>query len=435
MGKRLTAMLLCLALGCPLLSVSAAAAESDRAFTPDNPTPPAVEAPVEPEATPVEPEVPAEDAVGTVSYANLEKRVRENNPTVRMLQENIEYINDIDYEKMYDKLRDNLALSAKMRWGLLQSSLMNPATEAGNTYISNSLSSSTSSARDAFEDLKSGQLQKDNEAAKRQLENTQEQVIMGAETLYIAILEMQNTRSGLQRQLDALDRSLAEMEIRQKYGQISALTMQQVQNGRTQLASGIATLDMNLANCLCQLEVMLGLSPTGTLTLSEIPEITDEQIAEMAALEDALAVTKEKSYELYEAQKTLDEAEETYRDTKNTGGGLQSMEYKQAVHAYDAAKYTYQATIQNFELSFRSMYAAVADYRQILTAAESALEYQRSDYAASQLKYQHGTISQNALLEAQDALATAETAVLTAKHNLFTAYHNYQLAVEHGILN
>ena len=114
---------------------------------------------------------------------------------------------------------------------------------------------------------------------------------------------------------------------------------------------------------------------------------------------------------------------------------MKSTAYKSAVRTYDAAKFTHQATVQNFELSFRTMYAAVADYRQILTAAESALDYQRSSYAATELKFQHGTISKNALLEAQDALATAETDVLTAKHNLFTAYHNYQLAVDHGILN
>ena len=80
---------------------------------------------------------------------------------------------------------------------------------------------------------------------------------------------MQNTRASLQRQLDALDRTVEEMELRYKLGQISALTLQQVKNGRTQLASGIATLDMNIRNYTRQLEVMLGLEQTGSLTLTD----------------------------------------------------------------------------------------------------------------------------------------------------------------------
>jgi len=444
MRNRFTSIVLTLALCGSLLSATASAEEANRAFAPDQPVPAvsqdsaSIEAPAE--TAPVVPEIPAEDPEGTVSYENLEKRMRENNPTVRMLQENIEIINEIDYDELYDDLRKRMAEIAKAQWIMKD---VGPDADAIRDYLGieydsytyHTMDSAYDSLRDTFEDLKDGQLQKDNELAKQQLENTQYQVIMGAETLYIAILEMQNSRAGLQRQLDALDRSLAEMEIRQKYGQVSALTLHQVQNGRTQLASGIATLDMNISNYTCQLEVMLGLAPSGTLQLTELPEISNTQITEMQTLDDALALTKEKSYELYEADQTLEDAKEKFRADKSASGGLQSTAYKSAVRTYDAAKFTHQATIQNFELSFRTMYTAVANYRQVLDAAESALEYQRSNCAATELKYQHGTISKNTLLEAQDALATAETDVLTAKHNLFTAYHNYQLAVDRGILN
>jgi len=116
-------------------------------------------------------------------------------------------------------------------------------------------------------------------------------------------------------------------------------------------------------------------------------------------------------------------------------GGLKSTAYQQALHTFNAAKYTHMATTQNFELAFRTTYAAVADYQQVLKASESALEYQKASYAATELKYRQGSISKNALLTAQDELATAENTVLTAKHNLFTAYHNYLWAVEHGIMN
>ena len=436
MRRQITAMALSLALCGSLLSATALAAE-----TPSGAADAAMAAAgVKDGQTVTQKELYAADPEGTVSFANLEARVRENNLTIRMLEESIASIDVVDYEKMYDELKDGLNEIAKIQRTMLQLGQLDSAM--GNTSLSGSFSSeyifsnldaSYDSLRETFDDLKDGKIQGDYAAAKRQLENAENQVVMGAETLYMAILEMQNTRASLQRQLDALDRTVEEMELRYKLGQISALTLQQVKDGRTQLASGIATLDMNIRNYTRQLEVMLGLEQTGSLTLAEPPQVSDKQVAEMD-YDTALAAAKEKSYDLFAAQKTLDEAEETYKDSIK-GYGQNNYHYKSAVHTYEAAKYTYQSTVQSFEMNFRTMYDAVADYQQVLKASQSALDYQKNACAASQLKYQQGTISKNSLLEAQDSLASAEADVATAKHNLFSAYHTYLWAVEYGILN
>lgn len=436
MRRQITAMALSLALCGSLLSATALAAE-----TPSGAADAAMAAAgVKDGQTVTQKELYAADPEGTVSFANLEARVRENNLTIRMLEESIASIDVVDYEKMYDELKDGLNEIAKIQRTMLQLGQLDSAM--GNTSLSGSFSSeyifsnldaSYDSLRETFDDLKDGKIQGDYAAAKRQLENAENQVVMGAETLYMAILEMQNTRASLQRQLDALDRTVEEMELRYKLGQISALTLQQVKNGRTQLASGIATLDMNIRNYTRQLEVMLGLEQTGSLTLAEPPQVSDKQVAEMD-YDAALAAAKEKSYDLFAAQKTLDDAEETYKDSIK-GYGQNNYHYKSAVHTYEAAKYTYQSTVQSFEMNFRTMYDAVADYQQVLKASQSALDYQKNACAASQLKYQQGTISKNSLLEAQDSLASAEADVATAKHNLFSAYHTYLWAVEYGILN
>lgn len=429
-------MALSLALCGSLLSATALAAE-----TPSGAADAAMAAAgVKDGQTVTQKELYAADPEGTVSFANLEARVRENNLTIRMLEASIASIDVVDYEKMYDELKDGLNEIAKIQRTMLQLGQLDSAM--GNTslsgsfsseYIFSSLDASYDSLRETFDDLKDGKIQDDYAAAKRQLENAENQVVMGAETLYMAILEMQNTCSSLQRQLDALDRTVEEMELRYKLGQISALTLQQVKDGRTQLSSGIATLDMNIRNYTRQLEVMLGLEQTGSLTLTEPPQVSDKQVAEMD-YDTALASAKEKSYDLFAAQKTLDGAEETYKDSIK-GYGQNNYHYKSAVHTYEAAKYTYQSTVQSFEMNFRTMYDAVADYQQVLKASQSALDYQKNACAASQLKYQQGTISKNSLLEAQDSLASAEADVATAKHNLFSAYHTYLWAVEYGILN
>jgi len=367
-----------------------------------------------------------QDAEGTVSFENLEQRVLDNATTVKMLDETIASIDATDFDKMYDDLRDGLNGIASIQQGLIL------AGQKG-TYTYDKLADQYAAMEKTFDDLKEGKLQTDAEAAKRQLQDAKNQTVMGAETLYIAILEMQNTRQGLQRQLDAMDRSVAEMELRYQLGQISALTLQQVKDGRTQLQSGLATLEMNLANYTRQLEVMLGLPQTGTLILEEVPKVSKSQVEEMS-LEEDLAAAKEKSYTLYAAKRDLDEAKETYDDARDQYG-TNDYQRKSAEHTYAAAQYTYQSSLESFELNFRTAFAAVADYQQVLEASESALAYQQSSYAASELKYQQGTISKNTLLTAQDDLRAAEDAVTTARHNLFSAYNTYLWAVEYGILN
>lgn len=367
-----------------------------------------------------------QDAEGTVSFENLEQRVRENATTVKMLDETIASIDATDFDEMYDDLRDGLNGIAAIQQGLILAGQK-------SSYTYDKLTDQYASMEQTFDDLKDGKLQKEAEAAKRQLEDAKNQTVLGAETLYIAILEMQNTRQGLQRQLDAMDRSVEEMELRYQLGQISALTLQQVKDGRTQLQSGLATLEMNLGNYTRQLEVMLGLPQTGTLALEEVPRVSPSQV-ERLSLEDGLAAAKEKSYTLYAAQRDLDDAKEAYDDARDRYHA-NDYEMKSAEHTYAAAQYTYQSSVESFELSFRTAYAAVADYQQVLEASESALSYQQASYAASELKYQQGTISKNTLLTAQDDLRAAEDAVTTARHNLFSAYNSYLWAVEYGILN
>lgn len=367
-----------------------------------------------------------QDAEGTVSFENLEQRVLDNATAVKMLDETIASIDATDFDKMYDDLRDGLNGIAAIQQGLIL------AGQKG-TYTYDKLADQYAAMEKTFDNLKEGKLQTDAEAAKRQLQDAKNQTVMGAETLYIAILEMQNTRQGLQRQLDAMDRSVAEMELRYQLGQISALTLQQVKDGRTQLQSGLATLEMNLANYTRQLEVMLGLPQTGTLILEEVPKVSKIQVEEMS-LEKDLAAAKEKSYTLYAAKRDLDEAKETYDDARDQYG-TNDYQRKSAEHTYAAAQYTYQSSLESFELNFRTAFAAVADYQQVLEASESALAYQQSSYAASELKYQQGTISKNTLLTAQDDLRAAEDAVTTARHNLFSAYNTYLWTVEYGILN
>ena len=372
-------------------------------------------------------EIPAPDPVGQLSFANLESRLRENNLTVLMLEESIASVDAMDFEKMQNDLRDQLNAIAKLQY----LSIVYPEAAGGMTF--DSLQASYDALEEQFNDLKEGKIQDDYEAVVRQLRNTEDQMVLGAETMYVSILELQNTDAQLQRSLAAMNRTVQEMELRYDLGQISALQLQQTESGRTQLKSSLETVEMNLDNLIAQMELMIGAEQTGTLKLGEVPDVTDEQIAAMN-LDKDLAAAKAASYALYDAQRTLNDAKETYEDAID-GKGLNSYQRKSAEHTWKAAQYTYEAAVQSFELSFRTAFNAVGDQQQILKASQTALALQQDTYASMELKYQQGSISKNALQDAKDDLDDAQTAVDTARHNLFTAYRTYRWAVDKGLLN
>lgn len=369
-------------------------------------------------------EIPAPDPVGQLSFANLENRMRENNLTILMLEESIASIDEIDFDKQIDDLRQQLN---KIAASITALRLM------GDSEAADALQANYDSMKAQFDQLYEGDVQDDYDAAVRQLRNTEDQMIKTAETIYINILELQNTDAQLQRSLAAMNRTVQEMELRYDLGQISALQLQQTESGRTQLKSSLETVEMNLDNLIVQMEVMIGAEQTGALKLGEIPDVTDEQIAAMD-LEKDLAAAKEVSYALFDAQKTLNDAKETYEDAID-GKGINSYQRKSAEHTWKAAQYTYEAAVQSFELSFRTAFNAVADQQQILKASRTALALQQDTYASMELKYQQGSISKNALQDAKDDLDDAQTAVDTARHNLFTAYRTYRWAVDKGLLN
>ena len=225
------------------------------------------------------------------------------------------------------------------------------------------------------------------------------------------------------------------MELRYSLGQISALTLNQTKSGRTALVSGMETLAMNIKTYKMQLENMLGASLTGEIKLGALPAVTEAQIAALDADRD-FSAAHEKSYELYAAARTLQDARETFLDSASQYHyNEKNSSYQMAQHTWTAAQDTYNVTVRGYELKFRTLYEQVRDYYQVWNASKDALETQRQLYQVSELQYKQGNISQNALLSAKDSLSEKEEAVRTAANNLFSSYNNYCWAVQSGILN
>ena len=440
MKTRLLALLLAGAAALSLLGVSALAAEEDgpeasaaqtREETSEGEAAPEGETPEDGAETGEEPEeeyIP--DPVGALTFENLERRMRENNLTLLALEENVQAIQVIDYDEMYEDLRKALNEIASAQWTMITS-----IPYGFGSLMASSLDTQYDALEEQFEAIKDGELQKDNEDAIWQLQTLQDQMVLAGETTYLGVVELENSLKTVDRNLETLDRTLQELELRYELGQISSQTLEQTRASRAALVSTRQTLVSNISNYKLQLELMAGGELTGQVQLGALPRVTDQQLEEMN-LEEDLAAAKEASYDLYEAGLTLDDARETY----NKAGGdshynKESYEWQAASHQWKAAQYTYDAAVQNFETAFRTLYLQVKDCKQVLDAAGTALAVKQSDYAVAQLKQEQGSISQNELLEARDAVDEAREAADTAANDLFSAYRTYRWAVDRGILN
>ena len=368
------------------------------------------------------------DAEGTLRFENLSARMKTGYYTVMSLEENIAAIECIDYDKMYEDLRDGLNQIAEAQWMMLQ------IPGAGETYTYKSLQDQYDALRKTFDDIKDGKLQQDNADLVRQLRDAENQLLMAGQTLYINLLGLEDQSAALTRQTAALDRTIEEVKLRYELGQVSAMTLQQTETGKAQVESGKAALDAAVAQLRRQLNAMTGEELTAPLTLNALPGVTAEQLAAIDVEKD-LEKAKAVSYDLYAAKLTLDDADEEYKDKAgDLGYNEDNYEYIAVKHRWQAAQYTHNAAVQNFELSFRSLYDSVQSYASALNAAKVSLECERSDLAAAQLRYEQGTISENALHTAEDELYTAQDTVSGAERDLFTAYNNYRWAVDYGLL-
>lgn len=367
---------------------------------------------------------PDPDPEGTVSWANLESRIREGSLNSLILSENISGIQGIDYEMMFEDLRDQINEIANFQWAM--------AMVGGD---SSSLDQAYDALRDTLDELKDGELQADNADVVWQLEDMTNQVVSGGQSLYLTILELEAQAEDGQRGLETLDRNLEQLRLREQLGQVSRQTVAELEQTRAETVSQLSTLDVTIATLKEQLQTMLGEEPTGELALGDLPAL-EETGWEEPDYDADLEAAKAASWTLRSAQKTLEDAEETWEDAQDDYRAKQE-EYllQQAEHTWNAAQLTYQSEVESFETGFKSLYDSLADYEQILESKQSALSWQQTLLETAEKKYELGLISHSALLDVRDDVASAQSAVDSAQRDLFSARNSYTWAVERGLLS
>lgn len=411
---------------------------------------------------------------GTLAFSQIGERVKANNLTLKAAQESLKQAKAMDWDDAIDEMEDAIdnldiqisqllngssaqleqakkdldsslssVITSKDGLSGLGSVIQNTITVSTLTTLSQygkmqaeSLKSTKESLEDQLDDLKEQKqdYQKTLKDTERQIDYAADQTISGAESLYLTILSTQLQLDGLKNNtLASTQRSLKEIELRYQLGQVSKLTLTQVQNGYESLASSITSLENTVSTLYSSLQSLMGDVPTGKLRLLDTPSVTANELSYLNYASD-LSKAKENSYTLYTADRAVEDAEDAMNDARRDEG-KNSYQYKMAEYAYQSSIYKKDAAVASFEASFLNLYKAIAPAQTALAAKQSALAYEQQMYAVAEKKYQLGNLSANALQDAKDTLDSAQRDVEAAQLDLFTAYHSYDQAVKLGLVS
>lgn len=411
---------------------------------------------------------------GTLAFSQIGERVKANNLTLKAAEESLKQAKAMDWDDAIDEMEDaidnldiqisQLLTGSKAQLEKAQADLatslngisvtdgnltglkeviQNTVTLSTLSSLSQysqmqaaSLKASKESLEDQLDDLKEQKqdYQKTLKDTERQIDYAADQTISGAESLYLTILSTQLQLDGLKNNtLASTQRSLKEIELRYQLGQVSKLTLTQVQNGYESLASSITSLENTVSTLYSSLQSLMGDVPTGKLRLLDTPSVTANELSYLNYASD-LSKAKENSYSLYTADRAVEDAEDAMNDARRDEG-KNSYQYKMAEYAYQSSIYKKDAAVASFEASFLNLYKAIAPAQTALAAKQSALAYEQQMYAVAEKKYQLGNLSANALQDAKDTLDSAQRDVDAAQLDLFTAYHSYNQAVKLGLVS
>lgn len=359
----------------------------------------------------------ADSPEGPVTFGDLERRIRENNLTLRALELRIENIDSTNMEDLRRNLVDGLNAMADAQWRMLS----NPITALG----ASQLQSSYDALRDQLDDLKEGRTARNLESARRQMAAGEAQLIAGMESAYIQLKGLEEQEAALSRGIAALDRGAQAARVSYEHGFVSQLSLDAIAAQRTQLESSLQSLRNAQDIIALNVKAAVGAEPDAPLSFAALPKVKRAELDAMD-LEADLIRAQEASAELLEAEITLDTAYRAWLDSDSKPENLRT---------WQAAQLTREASQQSFDLRFRTLYLQVKDAAQQAEAAKSAVAQAEKDYAAAVLRHKQLSISDNALADAKDTLADAKDKASSAERDLLSRYRSYYWAVEHGILN
>lgn len=370
----------------------------------------------------------------SISFAGLEKTVRANNQTIQGFQKTLASIQNTNldaqfflqevqyqaqykqYKAEYDAYNDFITALGEPQDSTMQAQITMATTLRDLAAAGMNAMKQTIDGLDEAQEEAEDQLEDTYTTTKKQLDNTANQIVVGAQSAYIGIITTQEGIATLDRNLAALDRQITVVEKQVELGMASQLTLDNLRQTRRTAAAQRETLTLMQTTTENQLSLLCGNMAATTVKPTALSTVTEKQLADMNYEED-LKEAMDNSYSIWSAQDAAREASNQYEEGESS-----------TVDAYEAAKLNLEYAKESAENTFRQIYLDVQDKKRLLEEAKAAYDTEKKNFDVDALQYERGMISQLDYLTAQDDLAAKQDAVNTAEHDLFTAYNTYDWA-------
>lgn len=235
------------------------------------------------------------------------------------------------------------------------------------------------------------------------------QIVKGAESLYIGILKMELALGDAQRGVDTLERVVKLTEKQKEIGMASDYDVESIRHQYVNARSQLDSLRYQIQTSKITLEGMLGMELSGTVALSTPTMPTNQEI---------LGIDYEREL------------------SRATGRNVDVMNAEAKYHG-DSADGSYEsvrAAKDTFAYKFKIVCLDVPEKQRLAAVAEDAVSYQQRTFEIAAKKYELGMLSHEEYLNAQSEWEGAKTALLSARLDLFTAYRAYIWATQYGVV-
>lgn len=235
------------------------------------------------------------------------------------------------------------------------------------------------------------------------------QIVKGAESLYLGILKMESAVGDVQRGVDTLERMVKLTEKQKEIGMASDYDVEGMKYQYESAGSQLESLKYQIKTSKMTLEGMLGMELRGTVTLSTPDLPTDKELSEID-YDKKLSTAANRNVEVMNAEAKY------YGDSPEG--------------SYESVK----AARDSFAYQFKIVCLNVPEQQRLLKVAADGVAYQKRTFEIAEKKYEMGMLSHEEYLSAEGELQSAESSLYSAKLDLITAYRAYVWATQYGIV-
>ncbi len=378
-----------------------------------------------------------------ISFGSIESLVRKNNQSIKGFEKTLDSINSTNVKSQFEVQMLSYYQQNSMLYeqaaGYQQSadelyeaaeSTQDTATKTALEAQANAMALLAEQARasiamndgiisgleESQEDAEN-QLKDTYASTKHQLDNAADQIVVGAQTQYITLITLQNSIDTLNRSIAAIDRSIVVMQTQLEIGMASELDLKTLQNQRQTAQSSLESLISQQKNLQASLSLTLGNEVGTSVNAESLPYISKSEINKIDYKQD-LEKAMDNSYAIWQKADAARKASNEYMDNLYT-----------TADAYEAAKIDLEATKEQTENSFKTLYESVLEKQRLLEQAEENLTFAEVNFEIAEVKLNQGIISQLQYENEKDTLESAKDAIKTAETELFTAYNTYQWGI------